>query len=137
MHRTRSLSGKSGLTPATKKNNFPEIQTDSVRLPKLKSVWIGVSLRCHAISTLSAASVIAPASGPKSSTDANTNISDGEKCASTEGTLEREAPAQQRQRGEDQKLMRDAIVDEREDAVRRERDADRRDGGHVGAPAGE
>ena len=41
---------------------------------------------------LSAASVRAPASGPNKSTDVNVNISDGEKCASTEGTFSVKRP---------------------------------------------
>ena len=59
----------------------------------MKRIGNGFKPRCHPSTTLSIASVIAPASGPKSSTHVNANISDGARYAETDGTLRGMRPA--------------------------------------------
>ena len=129
------ISSKRGLTPATKKNNFPEIHTDSVSVAKLNSVCVRCQLSLpgdqHAVGRKSDRAGLW-----SEEQDRGEHEHLGRrKVRFDRRHLQREASAQQRQRGEDQEFMRNAISNQREDTVRPERDANRRDGGHVGASA--
>ena len=72
-------------TPDTRKNSVPEIQTASVRLPKLNAALSSCIRRCHASTRLSSASVTAPASGPKRRTAVNAKTSETVNRASSPG----------------------------------------------------
>src|SRR5690242_10306982 len=90
MRRVLTLVGAwiSGATPATKNSSWAAHQIDRAGAPMLKSARYHSGLRFaiqKEMTRPSSATMTVPAAGPNRSTEANTNVSETEMEAGTEG----------------------------------------------------